>query len=172
LISPADAVAEGVVELVEPAELVAVAAGDDESEPVLLPDNDELPVSVKLDVGVPVWLPVLVELDEPVSVKLDDGVPVWLPVAVDVAAGELDAAAEPGDGGRKGRAYTAPAPEERPLAPSARTAPSPLSTTGRPNQSLSAASAAPVCVLSAHGAETAAVCSRVSVYTRPRELLR
>ena len=43
------------------------------------------PVPVELDEGVPVWLPVPVELLEPVPVELDEGVPVWLPVPVPVA---------------------------------------------------------------------------------------
>ena len=40
------------------------------------------PVPVALDEGVPVWLPVPVELLEPVPVALDEVVPVWLPVPV------------------------------------------------------------------------------------------
>ena len=85
-----------VLELDRLRDAVAVALREpvpvelDDGVPVWLPVPVELLelVLVKLDDGVPVWLPVPVELLGPVPVELDDGVPVWLPVLERVSLDE------------------------------------------------------------------------------------
>ena len=175
----ADALLEPVPVTLDDALLEPVPVTLDEGVPVSLP----VAVAVSLDEPAPVRLAVADALLEPVPVTLDDAVDVPVPVRVslpvlltvldDEAAADGVTAAEPdGDGGKNGSRNTAPAPVLRPLAPMATVVPSPLTTTGRPSQSLSMASGAVVCAISAHAAAAAAVCGRLSEYTLPRLALR